>query len=398
MAAAAPPTVDRDALEQAIRHLGSFERGSASPGERQAAEWLAGELCALGLEAELEEHPAHGGYWWPLGLLNLLALGGGLAALRGRRWLGAVAGAAASAAIYDDVHAVRQWFRRPLRRKRTWNVMAEAGDPAGMRTVVVVGHHDAAHSGLLFHPGILPFFAKLAPGLHEKATTSPPAMWGAIAGPVLVAIGSALRLRKLVRAGVVVSGGAMAVMADIGSRGVVAGANDNLSGSATVLGVARSLREQPVEGVRVLLVSCGSEESFEEGMLGFARRHFASLPRETTEFIVVDTVGSPTLTLPECEGMIVHKPYDERLKDLLTDSARSQGIEVRRGLKFSFSSDAAVPLNHGYRACMLGSVTDFKAPSNYHWPTDVPDNVDFDQVAKAVQIVDGAIRRIAAGE
>jgi hypothetical protein len=395
MAAGTTATVDRDALEYAIRHLAGIHRPSASPGEREAAEWIAQRFREHGLTPQIEDHPAHGGYWWPIGLLNALGVAGGLASLRGRRLLGLVAGAFAVAGIYDDVHAIRQWFRRPMRRKRTWNVHAEAGDPSATRTVVVVSHHDAAHAGLLFHPAILPFFARLSPKLHAKATTSPPAMWGATAGPVLVALGSLLGIRPLTRIGTVIAGGTIPVMADIGMRRAVPGANDNLSGCATVLGLAQTLRDEPVEGIRVILLSCGSEESFEEGMLGFARRHFPDLPRETTDIIVVDAVGSPTLTLPECEGMIVHKPYDQGLKDLLAGCAQEQGIHVWRGLKFSFSSDAAVALNHGYRACMLGSVTDFKAPQNYHWPTDVADSIHFDRVADAVRMVDGAIRRLA---
>ena len=51
------------------------------------------------------------------------------------------------------------------------------------------------------------------------------------------------------------------------------GANDNLTAVAVLLELARLLREQPVEGVRVLLVSTGSEESFMEGMRGWVRRH-----------------------------------------------------------------------------------------------------------------------------
>ena len=38
--------------QAAIRHLETIERGTASPGEREAAEWIAGELRALGADVE----------------------------------------------------------------------------------------------------------------------------------------------------------------------------------------------------------------------------------------------------------------------------------------------------------------------------------------------------------
>ena len=33
-------------------------------------------------------------------------------------------------------------------------VVAETGDPAADRTLVILAHHDAAHSGLVFHPAL----------------------------------------------------------------------------------------------------------------------------------------------------------------------------------------------------------------------------------------------------
>ena len=62
-----------------------------------------------------------------------------------------------------------------------------------------------------------------------------------------------------------------------GSRAVVPGANDNLSAVGALVGLAAALRDRPVEGARVLLVSTGSEESFSEGMQGFGERHFDDL-------------------------------------------------------------------------------------------------------------------------
>ena len=76
-----PPLVSRRAAHRAgDPRAGSYERGSASPGERRAAEWLAGELRDAGCrDVRVEEERAHGGYWWPLGLLNAGVGAGGRA-------------------------------------------------------------------------------------------------------------------------------------------------------------------------------------------------------------------------------------------------------------------------------------------------------------------------------
>jgi hypothetical protein len=387
-------------LEAAIRHLASISRPSASDGEREAAEWLAGELRAAGCrEARVEEERAHGTYWWPLGLLSGLAALGGLAALRGRRLTGLAAGAFAAAGIAGDIGGGSLWFRRRfLPHRSTWNVVAEAGDPDARETVVFVGHHDAAHSGLLFHPAIPRYIADHFPALIERSDTTAPVMFPVFAGPVAVALGSALGLRSLVRAGTFLAAGSVASFADIGARAVVPGANDNLTGSVTVLGIAQALAERPVEGIRVLLVSTGSEESFMEGMHGFARRHFPGLPTAHTRFVCIDTVGSEQLIVLESEGMLVMRPYPEWFKSLLQECAEAEGIELRRGLKFRNATDGLISLRGGYDTLMIGSVNrDTKLPANYHWRTDTADNVIFETVDDAVRLCDAVTRRLAAG-
>jgi Iap family predicted aminopeptidase len=55
-----------------------------------------------------------------------------------------------------------------------------------------------------------------------------------------------------------------------------------------------------------------------------------------------------------------------------------------------------VPLRAGYPIASIGSVNEHMVPSNYHWPTDTPDRVDYDSVAGAVELVAAAAERLAA--
>ena len=384
-----------DELEAAVRHLASFERASASEGERRAAEWIAGRLGELGADARVEAERAHGTYWWPLGILCALA---GAAGLTGRRLPALAAGSFAAVAIADDITGGRQWFRRRfLPSRTTHNVVAHAGDHAAPDTVVVVAHHDAAHTSLLFHPAPSRFFGDRFPELLERTNTTPPLMAPVFGGPALVALGGLLGLRWLRRLGTGLSLGSSAAFAEIGSRGTVPGANDNLTGVATLIGLARSLRDRPVAGARVLLVSTGSEESFMEGMQAFARRHFHALPRDRTVFVCVDTVGSPHLVMLEGEGMLRMREYPEGFKELVAGCAREQGIPLRRGLRFRNATDGLIALIAGFDTVMLGSCNRYKLPDNYHWPTDVADNVDFSTVRDAVALCDAVVRRVASG-
>jgi len=387
--------VDIEALEAAVRHLESIDRPSASDGERQGAEWIAERLREEGCrEVRVEEERAHGTYWWPLGILAALA---GLAGFSRRRWVRAAVGAFAAAGIADDISGRRLWFRRAfLPHRPTWNVVAEAGDPDAERTVVLVAHHDAAQWSLIFHPGVAPWVDRHFPAALEKADTTVPVMFPVFGGPLLTALGGLTGRPRLRRAGLILSLGTAATMAEIGSRSTVPGANDNLTGVATILGVARALRDEPVAGLRVLLVSTGSEESFMEGMQAFARRHFPSLPVDRTHVIAIDTVGSGNLTLLEGEGMLVMKDYPDDFKDFVDAAARSAGVELQRGLRLRNATDGLIALKAGYPSVMIGSTNQYKLPSNYHWPSDVADNVDFGCVAEAVVTCEATVRALAA--
>ncbi|MCW2953386.1 MAG: hypothetical protein JWQ48_2556 [Conexibacter sp.] len=390
---------DHRHLRDAIAHLAAIDRPSASPGEREAAGWIAARLQEFGASAEVEEERAHGGYWFPLGIPNALAGAAGLLALGGgrrRRRLAAAAGAFAAAAIWDDVGGGSLWFRRRfLPQRATWNVVAETGDPNGARTVVLVAHHDAAHWSLLFHPGVMPFFGRRFPRLLERTQTSPPVMAPVFAGPLLVALGALGGRRRLLKAGAVLALGSAATFVEIGARGAVPGANDNLTGVATLLGIAAELTERPVEGLRVLLVSTGSEESLMEGMQAFARRHFPRLDPARTHVVCVDTVGSPHLALIEGEGMLWMRDYPDDFKDHVAACAEEAGVELRRGMRFRNSTDGLIALRAGYPTVAIGSVDDFKVPANYHWPTDVAENVDHASVEDAIALCSRIVRDLA---
>jgi len=395
-----PP--DPAQLEADVRRLGAIERPSASVGERDAAELIAALLRLSGQRARVESERAHGSYWWPLGLLNAISMvGGALAGPDGprrgaRRLAGAAVGMFATAGLWDDLSVRRQWFRRRfLPHRATWNVVAQAGDDQAQDTVVVVAHHDAAHSGLIFAPGLPELIGRRLPRVWDRVNRSPPLMYLVIGGPLLITLGSLISHRRSLALGLALVGGSVLTFAEIGLRRPVPGANDNLSGVAVVLALARALQHDPVHHVGVMLVSTGSEESFEEGMRGFAARHLATMPRDRTHIVVVDTVGSPTLTLPEAEGMLVLRDYDTALKDLFSACALEIGVTLRRGLRFSFSSDAQIGLSEGFPTVMLGSVNRYKAPSNYHWPTDTPENVDYGSVADAARLVEAVVRRLA---
>lgn len=384
--------VDQSKLRGWLEGLEQIHRPSASEGERRAAEWIVERFDELGAEARIEAEPAHGTYWLPLGLGALLGALAGFLGLRGRRWLGAILGAIGAAGIADDFPPGQRRLREVLAKRTAYNVLCEFGPADAERTMVVVAHHDAAHSGLIFHPEIPKIADRL--GLIEGADTSPPLMAPVVGGPIIAALGALSGRRALSKLGIFLGLGTVAAMTDIGRRKTVPGANDNGTAVVALLALAQQLVKEPPKEMRVILLSAGAEESFSEGIKAFGERHFPSLPRESTFFLAVDSIGSPHLLVLRGEGFLKMREYSPRALALMDGLAEELGIWLYPNLRLHNGTDGLESLAAGYETASLCGCTDLKNPANYHWPNDLAENVDFGSVADGIRLVEAAVRRL----
>jgi hypothetical protein len=396
-------------LRERLEELERIERPSASDGERRAAEWLVERFAELGVEARIEAADAHGTYWWPLGIGAALGVLAGSAALRGRRLLGALLGIVGAAGIADDFPPNRRRLRRLLPRRTTYNVVCELpasprqpllkkgsrglGDPAAERTIVFIAHHDAPHSGLVFHPAPARWADRL--GLIERNDTSPPFMAPVFGGPLLAALGALSGSKLLSRLGMLFGIGTVAAMTEIGIRNTVPGANDNGAAVIALLALARRLQEEPPHGVRVILLSTGSEESFSEGMKAYGERHFPALPQDSTFFLCLEALGSDHLLVLRGEGFLRMHEYPPRALAFIDGLAEEEGVWLYPNLRIRNGTDGLEALAAGYESAVLCSCNDLKQASNYHWPTDTSENLNFSTVERAIDLCHAAVRRLS---
>jgi Peptidase family M28 len=270
--------------------------------------------------------------------------------------------------------------------------VAQLGPADAERTVIVSAHHDAPRSGLLYSPAIPRTLLRGVPP-DRVPNTGPPLMWAAIAGQVAVASGAALGNRLLTAAGTVWAAGEAAVFADLAARDAVPGANDNGSGVVGLLAVARALAADPPENLRVLFLST-SEEATCDGIAAFADRHFPELPTSTTFFLCLESIGSPRLAVLRGEGMFGIRDFPPRSLALLDGLADELEIELKPHLRTRNATDAVQPLFAGYECASIVSVTELNQIANYHWPTDVPENVDYDTLRDAIRLAEATVRRL----
>ena len=382
-------------MREVIESLATIERGPGSPGEAEAARQIAARLTDLGCEVQVDDEPFHDGYAALIGSLAATSAVGGVLALKAPRLGGAIA-ALAGLAIADDISNGPRVVRRSRAPRQTQNVVATAGDRTAERTLVVMAHHDAAPTGAIFDDRLQSALGERFPGILERIDTSLPLWWLVLAGPALIATGARRRRGGRIAAGVAASAVAAAAFADIARSPIVPGANDNLSAVAVLVGLARRLVEEPIAGLRVLLVSCGAEEVIQGGIYPFAARHFPQLDRDRTWFLNLDSVGSPELVLLEGEGPVVMEDYFDRpFRDLVARCAERAGAPLRRGMRARASTDAVIPSRAGYPTACLASINRYKAITHYHRMDDTPEHISDRTLEHGLTVVEAVARELA---
>lgn len=326
-------------LRADVAALAAMDRGSAA-GERDSARWIAGRL---GEGARVEPYRYQGTY----GVAHALhALAGFVAPLP------------ALVSLELEASGRFQWIRRFLPAGEGLNVVAERGD--GPRTVVVVAHHDAARTGLVWHPRVVALGA--ARNLRRRRIDG-------YEQPVALALLLAAlpRTRRLGRAILLL---AAALQLDVARSRTVPGANDNATGVAALLALA----DDPPPGVRLVLVATGCEESGMGGMRAFLDAH--EFDRERTLFLSLDTLGCGTPIVLSGEGTIIEHRYDARDLALAGDTPR---------WRIGGWTDAILARFRGYRAISLLSMGPGHF-THYHHPSDTPEHVDWDSVAACTRL------------
>lgn len=386
-------------LREVVETLAPIDKTPCSPGERQAAEWIAERFRAAGCaRVDMEDEPSWGPFPKNVVGIGALSVLGWLMILRGRRVLGSAVMATGGVALIDEVQNGPRIVRRVFRRERkTVNVLARCGEIGAPRVVLMLAHHDAAQAGAIFDQTLQRKLWERYPAFIESQNTPPPQWWLGPLAPVLGIAGAVLRNRVLVAAAGVLGVLGIGLMADIARNKTVPGANDNLSGVAVLMAVAEALRERPVQGVEVWLASCGAEETMQDGIRAFMDRHGDELVARQAVALNFDTVGSPNLTMLEGEGPFWMEDYAQPwFRDLIAETATRDGIALQRRMRARSSTDSVITSRAGLPSTCIVSLNEWRGLSNYHSHSDTPENLDYDTIADAARLGEAVTRELAA--
>jgi hypothetical protein len=376
------------AYEYLVRLSRHPHRGTATPGEVQAANDLAEWLREMGYTVTLQPFrtPRDTLYLGPSMVMVgfLLALVAGL----WLPWLAILLCAAFLLPMAGELLGSRwldlDWL---LPTYPSQNVVARKA-PVGTveQTVVISAHYDTQRASWLFHPRVAPYLQYYFPFLY------------ALLVAVLVLLGAR-------SAGAAWSGPAMAVVGALLLAQVafllacwrtgryINGANDNGSGVAVALGLAERFARGGLPGTELIVLLTGAEEVGTRGMKAFVRS--CGLDPTRTRFVNLDNLGGGTLHYLQGEGMLAFRPYRTDQVVLARQMADEIPGKVRSKRNLLLPTDGLIPTLAGYPAISFLAFGDDGSLPNYHWYTDTVERVDKELLEFVEAFVMAYVQRLA---
>jgi hypothetical protein len=177
----------------------------------------------------------------------------------------------------------------------------------------------------------------------------------------------------------------------------VQGANDNGSGVAVVLTLLKELAHQPLEEVEVWGVFTGCEEvGVPAGAFAFEREYGAAL--RDALFIIVDHVGRGEPRYLLQEAMLPRQRAHPQMVRLMQQLAQQHPDWCLKpsAVPPGAYTDALPFLMKGYRAVALWCEELPGIPPNWHWTTDVLENVRPTDLERAKTVVRAILAKAIA--
>ncbi|MCL2504112.1 MAG: M28 family peptidase [Coriobacteriia bacterium] len=223
-------------------------RPATSASEHQAAEWLATTFGAHGLETEIQEFMAPRTYAWAYAIYHLLTLASAFAAgFKPYLVWPALAVSAIVAFFFIGDLDLRWGLSRIMPKGPSQNVIAKhiprARRGERLLRIVVVAHYDSARASLAFAPGMVKRFP-VTFALMKWCTFLTPVMILAMALPFTTRLDPWIWYATMAVAAYLIIPLLINVHREL-FMPFVAGANDNASGVAAMLGVMEGLVPSP---------------------------------------------------------------------------------------------------------------------------------------------------------
>jgi hypothetical protein len=359
-------------------------RGTGTPGEAAAADYVARHLARLGLAVERQRFRAvadQNAFPLAVNLVALLAvvlysLGGPLA-----RWAAAALALATPVLFWETVTHSESPLRPLLPHVHSQNVIGRILPTVETRQrVVLLAHLDTNRCRLAWQSATVRYLEPLTwltfavlvllGGLHLAGALlgGPLWVWWLSLFPAGYILGTVVTLWRDWR------------------TPFSPGAHDNASGVAVALAVGQRLASQPLRYTEVWLAFTGAEETDHRGLKVLLQEHGATL--RDAAFLDLEGVGGGELVYLAREGLCWPYRPDPGLLAL------AERIAVRRpdlGVRpawMTVEDEVRTLRNRGYRAlCIAGRDPQTGTLPRWHRPDDTADTVSPEALERAATFV-----------
>ena len=290
--------------------------------------------------------------------------------------------------MYLDLNGRFYLLRSLFFRRGSQNVVARGAREDAPARVVLCAHYDAARTGRAFDPGPSAFAARLQRAIPLPIGPFRILFWSlALLLPVIGARMAGIEagwLSAIQLLPTLVLIGGVFLLVDISLSPASPGANDNASGVATAISLAGELDADPPANLDVWVLLTGAEECLQEGMRSFLRAHRDELPRESTYFVCLDTLGGGDVRFEAAAGWVVTFEMDRHLVELCEAIATTDGDRPRaRALRDGYGGDGVLARARRYRSTTISCIPADGIVPGQHTYRDVPDRIDPEALERA---------------
>jgi hypothetical protein len=285
---------------------------------------------------------------------------------------------------------------RYLEKKKSANVIGTIKPRSEVKArLIVSGHHDSAFNMTLLHRQ----FVWLTPVLEVFTTIS---MLGMIALSVYAMAQGKLLYPVIPTAlwsWTVLVGFFGVLTSQIMRKGLVTdipveGANDNLSGVATAIGLAAYASKNRPENIEVVCISFGAEEPNTKGSQSYVQRHLQELKSLPTYILNFDMVGEQGTLRVVKKELEVRSTHAKSFVEFVGAAAREASVAVKPALLPFGNTDATPFSRRGLQATSIVRLDSTGLPGHWHTPEDTLKNIREESLEECVQLSKAVLRAL----
>ena len=373
-------------MEEIVSHLKTLckdigQRGSTTEGEKRSAEYIYSIFKKSCEKYFIESFSSIKSFTWTYFIIYLLNIIGASIFIFSESWIGLIFSFLSLILFILDIHTIGI-ISAILPKGKSQNIIGKI--PAKKeckKKLVIIAHYDSSKSGFVFHPKRVKNFRIAFLSTFASMTLTTVFYIFGILLPKFWIFFSMLSLLPLL-----ILLFTIFILIHREYFGInTCGANDNASGVSVMLALSEYFSKINLDFLEIWFLATGAEEVGLVGMLEFIKKHGKDL--KDAYFVNLDNIGSGQLKYLIGEGMLKTFYVKDDFLKILERVNSKKDFRLKPYIFKTMLTDATSLLIRGYNAVTLMAFSQNNLLPNWHWVTDIFENVDLSNLNLAFNFV-----------